>query len=197
MSEEVQLPPIEEEPQQVETEEAKPIEGEPSPPKEREEAASIESKPKAKAKAPPKKKSEVVIDVVPIVSEPVVEQPIVPAEPVVMKKPRGHRKKDPNTVDMKTKTTCPDCNKTISIHNLNYTHKKVCKGAVKAPHPSAPVDVNPQEILKQSNFTTTVEQPPAPSPYELLKEYYTQQRKQTLDIKRNKLKSLVAPALPG
>ena len=192
MSEEVQLPPIEEETQQEEIEEAKPLDDEPLPPKEREEEASIESKPKAKAKAPPKKKSEVVIDVVPIVPEPVVEPP---SEPVVMKKPRGHRKKDPNTVDMKTKTTCPDCNKTISIHNLNYTHKKVCKGAVKAPPPSAPVDVNPQEILKQSNFT--VEQPPAPTPYELLKEYYTQQRKQTLDTKRNKLKSLVASALPG
>jgi hypothetical protein len=189
MSEEVQLPPIEEEPQQEETEEAKPIEGEPLPPKEREEEASIESKPKAKEKAPPKKKSEVVIDVVPIVPE-----PVVPAEPVVMKKPRGHRKKDPNTVDMKTKTTCPDCNKTISIHNLNYTHKKVCKGANKPPAPT-PVDVNPQEILKQSNFT--VEQPPAPTPYELLKEYDTQQRKQTLETKRNKLKSLVASALPG
>lgn len=194
MSEEVELPPIEEETQQEAIEEAKPVEEE--PPKVQEQEAATESKPKAKAKAPAKKKSEVVIDVVPIVSEPVVEPP---SEPVVMKKPRGHRKKDPNTVDMKTKTTCPDCNKTISIHNLNYTHKKVCKGAVKAPPPPAPVDVNPQEILKQSNFT--VEQPPegnpAPSPYELLKEYYIQQRKQTLETKRNKLKSLVASALPG
>jgi hypothetical protein len=28
---------------------------------------------------------------------------------------------------MTEKTTCPDCNKTVSIHNLKYTQKKFCK----------------------------------------------------------------------
>ena len=38
-------------------------------------------------------------------------------------KPKGHRKKDPNTEVMTDKTNCEDCNQTISKHTKRYTHK--------------------------------------------------------------------------
>jgi adenine-specific DNA methylase len=165
-----ELPPIEEEPQEVE----KPIEGEESLPQVQEEEAVIEKKPKAKAKSVAKKKSpEVVIDVVPIV-EAVAEPVVEPVEPVVMKKPRGHRKKDPNTVDMRTKTTCPDCNKTISIHNLNYTHKKVCKGAVKQPTPAPLSEVDPEKIVTEANTFTLDAPTPLVFPLEVMQKYFTE-----------------------
>ena len=90
----------------------------PSAPVEGEEA-----KPKSKSRA-----KKTIIEVIPIVEEKqeeqVVEVVTIPDDAVVTKKPKGHRLKNPDTVDMKTKTTCGDCNKTISVHNLNYTHKK-------------------------------------------------------------------------
>ena len=90
-----------------------------------------EAKPKSKSRA-----KKTIIEVIPIVEEKqeqVVEVVAIPDDAVVTKKPKGHRLKNPDTVDMKTKTQCGDCNKTISVHNLNYTHKKHCK-AVKQAH---------------------------------------------------------------
>ena len=50
-------------------------------------------------------------------------QPVAPTEPVRMKKPHyGGRKKDPNTVDRYSRTTCPDRNKSLSIHGLKNIH---------------------------------------------------------------------------
>jgi predicted GTPase len=46
-------------------------------------------------------------------------------------KPKGHRLKHPNTRDDTEKVTCPACSKVVSLHNLRYTHPKVCKAAQK------------------------------------------------------------------
>ena len=91
-----------------------------------------EAKPKPKSRA-----KKTIIEVIPIVEEKqeqVVEVVAIPDDAVVIKKPKGHRLKNPDTVDMKTKTTCGDCNKTISVHNLKYTHNKHCK-TKQAPIP--------------------------------------------------------------
>ena len=71
-------------------------------------------------------------------------QIIPPSEPVRMKKPHyGGRKKDPNTVDRYSRTTCPDCNRSLSIHGLKYTHrcpaKKNIPRIIEEELPAAPV----------------------------------------------------------
>ena len=40
---------------------------------------------------------------------------------------RGGRKKASDVPDLKEKVACPDCNKSISLHSLKFTHKKYCK----------------------------------------------------------------------
>lgn len=43
------------------------------------------------------------------------------------KKKKGHRPKKEDKEDLKEKTSCPDCGKTMSLHNLKYLHKSKCK----------------------------------------------------------------------
>ena len=45
----------------------------------------------------------------------------------VKAKQRGGRKKASDVPDLKEKVACPDCNKSISLHSLKFTHKKYCK----------------------------------------------------------------------
>ena len=59
----------------------------------------------------------------PQVAEEASPQIVPPSEPVVMKKKRGHRLKDPNTDVLTDKTECKDCNKTVSKHTLRYSHR--------------------------------------------------------------------------
>ena len=85
------------------------------PDQEAKQELVVEVKPKARARskavapvegdeAQPKPKSrakKTIIEVVPIVEaipEPVVEVVVIPDEAVVMKKPKGHRLKNPDTV---------------------------------------------------------------------------------------------------
>ena len=76
----------------------------------------------------------------PVASETVEENTVEskPAEPVIKEnppeekpppKPKGHRKKDPNTEIMTDKTNCEDCNQTISKHTKRYTHRCPVKKA--------------------------------------------------------------------
>ena len=57
--------------------------------------------------------------------EPILEQTEAVAKPV---KARGHTPKQPHKPDMRAKTTCPDCNKQVSLHTLKFKHAKTCKG---------------------------------------------------------------------
>ena len=81
--------------------------------------------------------------------EPVVEETPKPVEEQPSKpppKPRGHRKKDPNTEVLTDKTTCEDCNQTISKHTKRYTHKcpakktEVVVEAIQAPEPEPVIE---------------------------------------------------------
>ena len=45
----------------------------------------------------------------------------VPSKPPP--KPKGHRRKDPNTEVLTDKTSCEDCNQTMSKHTKRYTHR--------------------------------------------------------------------------
>ena len=62
-----------------------------------------------------------------VIPEEATPQIVPPSEPVVMKKKRGHRLKDPNTDVLTDKTECKDCNRTLSKHTLRYSHKCVKK----------------------------------------------------------------------
>ena len=126
-----------------------------------------------------------VIPIVEAIPEPVVEVVVIPDEAVVMKKPKGHRLKNPDTVDMKTKTKCGDCDKIISVHNLNYTHKKHCK-AKQAPTPV---------MFNESNHANHFVDDPV-SKEEMINAYLIDLRKKKVETKKNKYKALVAGALP-
>ena len=61
-------------------------------------------------------------------------------------KPKGHRRKDPNTEVLTEKTSCEDCNQTISKHTKRYTHKCPAKKAqvkVEAIQPVQEIEVTP------------------------------------------------------
>ena len=184
----------------------------PHPDQEAKQELVVEVKPKAKPRArskavapvegheaQPKPKSrakKTIIEVIPIVEatpipevaapEPVVEVVAIPDEAVVMKKPKGHRLKNPDTVDMKTKTKCGDCDKIISVHNLNYTHKKHCKAVKQAPTPV---------MFNESNHGNHVADDPV-SKEEMINAYLIDLRKKKVETKKNKYKALVAGALP-
>ena len=162
----------------------------------------VEVKPKAKPRArskavapvegdEPKPKSrakKTIIEVIPIVEAipevaAPVEQVAIPEEAVVMKKTKGHRLKNPDTVDMKTKTTCGDCNKTISVHNLNYTHKKHCKAAKQAPIQEQPVVFN--EFNHANHFVDD-----QVSKEEMINAYLIDLRKKTLKPKKISIRHL-------
>ena len=58
------------------------------------------------------------------------EEPTVTAPtgvPGTKAKQRGGRKQASDVPDLKEKVACPDCNKSISLHSLKFTHKKYCK----------------------------------------------------------------------
>ena len=76
----------------------------------------------------------------PVASEAVEENTVEskPEEPVTKEnppeekpppKPKGHRKKDPNTEVLTEKTNCEDCHQTISKRTKRYTHKCPAKKA--------------------------------------------------------------------
>ena len=76
----------------------------------------------------------------PVATEAVEEKPVEskPEAPVTKEnppeekqtpKPKGHRRKDPNTEVLTEKTNCEDCNQTISKHTKRYTHKCPAKKA--------------------------------------------------------------------
>ena len=147
-----------------------------------------EAKPKPKSRA-----KKTIIEVIPIVEAipevaAPVEQVAIPEEAVVMKKTKGHRLKNPDTVDMKTKTTCGDCNKTISVHNLKYTHNKHCK-TKQAPIPQ-PVVFNE---FSHANHVVDDQV----SNEEMISAYLTDLRKKKAETNKNKYKALVAGALPS
>ena len=152
-----------------------------------------EAKPKPKSRA-----KKTIIEVIPIVEaipipevvapEQVVEVVPIPDEDVVIKKPKGHRLKNPDAVDMKTKTTCGDCNKTVSVHNLKYTHNKHCK-TKQAPIPQ-PVVFNE---FSHANHVVDDQV----SNEEMISAYLTDLRKKKAETKQNKYKALVAGALPS
>ena len=84
--------------------------------------------------------------------EPTPEQTKAEAKPI---KARGHRPKQPDKPDMRAKTTCPDCNKQVSLHTLKFKHAKTCKGR------------QPQQP-RQSLHTTTPQPTQQPEQYSVL-----------------------------
>ena len=93
------------------------------------------------------------------------EQPTEPPAP--KRKPRGRPpprdgEKEPLRPRLRDKTTCPDCNKQISMHALHYTHSKVCAAkrkqelvieevGSKQPAPKAKAKAAPKlEVAKAS-----------------------------------------------
>ena len=91
--------------------------------------------------------------------EPIVEQTEAVAKPV---KARGHRPKQPDKPDMRAKTTCPDCNKQVSLHTLKFKHAKTCKGQQSQ---------QPQQ-LRQSQQTTNPQ--PTQQPEQIVQQYAEQ-----------------------
>ena len=76
-----------------------------------------------------------------VIPEEATPQIVPPSEPVVMKKKRGHRLKDPNTDVLTNKTACKACNRTLSKHTLRYSHKcaKKLPKIIEEALPAAPV----------------------------------------------------------
>lgn len=81
--------------------------------------------PKAKAKRKPRSKS--------VVQQVEEVKPIMVDVETTTRKPKGHRLKKEDKEDLQQKVKCDDCEKTISLHNKKYTHKKVCKNKAEEP----------------------------------------------------------------
>jgi hypothetical protein len=114
------------------------------------------------------------------------QAPEQPTEaPAPKRKPRGHPPPPEGEEEhvrprLRNKTTCPDCNKQLSVHALRYTHTKVCAakrtelviqevGAEQeaAPKPKAKAqplieaqETKPQQILREYAEVAGTQQPP-------------------------------------
>ena len=89
----------------------------------------------------------------------IAEEPTT-ATPATKAKQRGGRKKASDVPDLKEKVACPDCNKSISLHSLKFTHKKYCKAkqiAVEA------VEVEAEQPI-QHPYANVLEVTPAGHP---------------------------------
>ena len=90
---------------------------------------------------------------------------------------------------LREKTTCPECDKQISIHALHYTHAKVCKG--KAASNIVLEDIKPEESIEQPRpkakaktvkpITTSIE----PNPVQVVQEL------RTIDLSENDMKEVL------
>ena len=72
--------------------------------------------------------------------EPATKEQPPPEEKKPPPKPKGHRRKDPNTEVLTDKTNCEDCNQTIGKHTKRYTHKCPAKKAQVTVESIQPVE---------------------------------------------------------
>ena len=112
-------------------------------------------------------------------------------------KQRGGRKKASDVPDLKEKVACPDCNKSISLHSLKFTHKKYCKAkqiAVEA------VEVEAEQPI-QHPYANVLEVTPAGhpevhyvqyDPAQVTLEHLKQLKAQKKQAKQTKYKQLLA-----
>ena len=124
------------------------------------------------------------------------EQPTEP--PVPKRKPRGRPpppdgEEEPLRPRLRDKTTCPDCNKQLSMHALRYTHSKVC--AAKRKQELVLEEVGAEQpapkAKAKSKAAPKIEVAKASEPQEIPREYAevagtqpgTQQPVQQLDKK--------------
>jgi hypothetical protein len=148
-------------------------------------------------------------------AEPTEEQTEPPAP---KRKPRGRPpppagEDEPLRPRLRDKTTCPDCNKQISMHALRYTHSRVCAAkrkqelvleevgaeqpAPKAKAKAAPkVEVakptEPQDILREyAEIAGT--QPPAAQPDKkaMVMDYIKELKQKHLQEKQQRYKTLL------
>ena len=115
----------------------------------------------------------------------------------VKAKQRGGRKKASDVPDLKEKVACPDCNKSISLHSLKFTHKKYCKAkqiAVEA------VEVEAEQPI-QHPYANVLEVTPAGhpelhyvqyDPAQVTLEHLKQPKAQKKQAKQTKYKQLLA-----
>ena len=144
----------------------------------KEEEIKLKAKPKSKARAKPNIK---------IVKESVVEEPVVEEkpEPVVEEKPA------PVKVDkLKEIVKCPDCNMDMTVHTLEYIHKRrsFCK-AVKTPEPEKPVPepvVQPKPKITEDIVNYHIKQNP-----DIVSNYLRNERAMKAQRKQMNARSLL------
>ena len=126
----------------------------------------------------------------------IAEEPTT-ATPATKAKQRGGRKKASDVPDLKEKVACPDCNKSISLHSLKFTHKKYCKAkqiAVEA------VEVEAEQPI-QHPYANVLEVTPGGhpevhyvqyDPAQVTLEHLKQLKAQKKQAKQTKYKQLLA-----
>ena len=130
---------------------------------------------------------------------PTTSVPSIHAEDVLQEEPtvkakakqRGGRKKASDVPDLKEKVACPDCNKTVSLHSLKFTHKKYCK--------AQKIEVQPVEHTHE--LINVLEVTPAGNPEvhyvqydpaQVTMEHIQQLKTQKKQIKQSKYKQMLA-----
>ena len=126
--------------------------------------------------------------------EPTEPEPEPEPKPKAKAKPKGRPppkqgEDTPLRPRLREKTTCPECDKQISIHALHYTHSKVCKG--KAASNIVLEDIKPEESIEQARpkakaktvkpITTSIE----PNPVQVVQEL------RTIDLSENDMKEVL------
>jgi hypothetical protein len=143
------------------------------------------------------------------------EQPTEPPAP--KRKPRGRPppregEKEPLRPRLRDKTTCPDCNKQISMHALHYTHSKVCAAKKKqelvveevgAPNTKPKVKAatklevakvsEPLDVLRECAEVSGTQQPVAqPDKGAVVMEYIRELKHKQLQEKQQRYKTLIS-----
>ena len=116
----------------------------------------------------------------PVATEAVEEKPVEskpegpvnkenPPEEKQTPKPKGHRRKDPNTEVRTEKTNCEDCNQTISKRTKRYTHRCPAKKAQLTVESIQPVEeVNETPASSSTEPMPKARKQPAQPPRRLL-----------------------------
>ena len=95
--------------------------------------------------------------------------------------------------------TCDYCGKSMLLKNLNYAHPKVCKNRPRPPSPPPPPPpsiITERVVVNTPNKSETHEnvKPQVIERPKTLEEQYQEQRLMKNDLRKQRIKSLIANA---
>jgi hypothetical protein len=114
-----------------------------------------------------------------------------PAPVVSNQKPKSKARQESSA--LKDKTTCPDCEKQITMHALKYTHKRYCKATTKSAEAKETITPDIEDKPSVRNIC------PLPEPLliptsEQIAAFLAQDRKMKAEKKRSRMNNLISHA---